>query len=182
MRKPKTTHCWTLIIETEEALLRAHQIANLPNPRAWDLRGLDDVVTETGIVSPDARWYETSNKEAALDLAALRARQYRDPFSKFVAETLIHPFFRFIGRYFKNGDRQSGNELWYAEASLLRFALITTNFLMSVVLIVAMVVLYLLQTMRAKLVAIAAFHMLFFSIVSWFTDASSIEAITAGSA
>ncbi|QDS68516.1 hypothetical protein FKW77_010883 [Venturia effusa] len=100
---------WDLILELQEALLRAHAVADMETPGASDLKAIHKYLSSPALgaqlLGIDRNvWGRLDDPHnRATDLVALQIREIGDPFSRMVMK-LVHPFYNYIGKHYRKAD------------------------------------------------------------------------------
>jgi hypothetical protein len=113
------------------------------------------------------------------DLIGIKPRKKEDTFSRLVAENAVHLFKCGLGRITRK-DPQLGRKVYY-DTHVMKVTFVLTSMLASLIPIASIVLLRALQSMKNKMIAIAAFNVLISACLTFFTDAKRIDvfAVTA---
>lgn len=155
-------------------------------PGTPDLKDLQKFLVSAGIGArltgsdrnvwgrPDAE------NDRAIDLVTLRSREIGDPFSRMVM-TLVHPFYKYIGKYFRKEDPVLGVFV-YKDDSMREFARYFTTLFASAIMVGSINALYYIHSMVARLGAVSAFNMAFALCLLFFAKGKPIEVFSTASA
>lgn len=128
-------------------------------------------------------WSESSSLESCTrDLIALSRVHDVDPFTEWIMSHVLGLFHSVVGHYFnKEYDPESGLT-FYDDNRLLQITGIVSTIFASLLLILSIVVLYIVQSMPARLGIMAAFILIFSFSLACFTNASRGDIFTATAA
>lgn len=175
-----------LILEAEEALIRAQAIAAMEKPAQPDMKRLQEFLQSTKmedlLIGNDRNVWgsigEPDNR--APDLVALRTRQVDDPFSRFTMR-LFSSFFRHFGRYFTKVDPVLGVRI-YKDETTRNFARYLKTLFAFAILVGSINILYFISSTVGRLIAIFAFNILFALCLLFFAKGTPMEVFSATSA
>ena len=175
----------------DEALIQQQAILEMPEPNAldmdylqrflvtkemnWVLRGSDAETWGSLPYNKEKTSDETQQKQHIIqspDLIALKPRTSEDLFSKWVGEKAIYS----LGLHkFRSPSRKHGI-VAFTQEGVLRFTSWVASALVSLLLILSTIVLYETDSMRTKLLLIAAFNVAGSIVLAVFTSAKRAEA------
>jgi hypothetical protein len=113
------------------------------------------------------------------DLIGIKPRKKEDTFSRLVAENAVHLFKCGLGRLTKK-DPHLGRKVYY-DTHVMKVTFVLTSILASLMPIASIVVLRALQSLKNRMITIAAFNVLISACLTFFTDAkrTDVFAVTA---
>lgn len=126
-------------------------------------------------------WGSVENTHShTTDLVALVKPGYEDPFSRWCLTKLMDAFWTFGGERLKKACKVTG-DVFYYENQVLRWTYYFTTAIASLLLVLAITVLWMVTSMSAQLAIIAAFNVVFSICLAIFTEAprSQVFGITA---
>ncbi|KAF2432891.1 hypothetical protein EJ08DRAFT_100480 [Tothia fuscella] len=175
------------LAEYQEALLRAHRVANLSDPAPSDLHDLqlflqDPDGMELCLTGFDRDvWGSIRDPSSrAPDLAVLRARNHEDLFSRLVRK-LMGPFFRHIAHRYKKDDPVHGFPI-YKDRRLLQLTHLIATIIASSIVVSSIIVLYYIESVGKRLGAIAGFNIFLSLCLHVFSTGKRIKIFAATSA
>jgi hypothetical protein len=132
-----------------------------------------------GLIGSDSETWgsEDTPHQRAPDLITLISHKKQDSFSKWFIEEAMRLFFACGGHRTRAPDKVTGL-VWYKEAKVLRFTRYFTSALASIIPIVAITVLWFVQSTPARLAIIAGFNVLLTVCLMAFTTANRTEVFT----
>lgn len=121
-------------------------------------------------------------KTQADDLIALKPRRDEDGFSNWITNKGIVKFFALGGARFGKPSAKHGGRVSFEDTALLRITYSITSVLASLLPIASIAVLYVVQSMKVRLVLIAVFNVVVTVCLTAFTTATRTEVFAVAAA
>jgi hypothetical protein len=173
-------------------LLQVAQLCSLNEPRKKDLRHLQNFLESEAMVdslggfallgADRNTWGSTGEPyDRAHDLVSMVEREPQDFFSKWCTERAMDMFFKHGCHRSRKPDKVN-KEVFYRQEVLERITYFITTALASLLLVLSITILWLVTSMKARLLIIASFNVMLTLCLVVFTTTprASMFAITAG--
>lgn len=178
-----------VLINPDDALRSQREMLGLDEPDPKTLKNLQRFLASANMGQQGLAlcgldcniWGSIENTHGhTTDLVALIKPGYEDPFSRWCLTRLMDAFWAFGGKRFKGACKVTG-DVFYYENQVLRWTYYFTTALASLLLVLAITVLWMVTSMSAQLAIIAAFNVVFSICLAVFTEAprSQVFGITA---
>ncbi|KAL5322063.1 hypothetical protein ACEPPN_010032 [Leptodophora sp. 'Broadleaf-Isolate-01'] len=174
--------------EYNDAIIQQSVMGHLADPNPHHLRSLQQWLERPGmgnlaLIGKDRNVWGTSDERISsnIDLLTVCPPGSRDSFSAWFTESFIHVIHKLVWRHLKKVDDPESGIASYEENVLHKYTSHITTIIASLLPILAIVVLYRVDSMNARLGLIALFTFTFTTALSFFTSATRGEIFIATS-
>jgi len=174
--------------EYNDALIQQSIISRLADPNPHNLRSLQNWLERPNmgnfaLIGKDRDTWGASDEPLShnMDLLAIKSDVANDAFSTWFSQKFIHWFHHMLWHRIKKADNAESGIVSYEDKSLQNFTSRITTIIASLLPILAIVVLYCVDTMNARLGLTALFTVVFAACLSFFTNSTRGDIFIAAS-